>query len=46
MPTLTRRRDQDCRDRWMIYFGDVRVGDIASSWSSDEPRSMGLVLRL
>ncbi|WOH63025.1 hypothetical protein [Bradyrhizobium sp. BWA-3-5] len=28
MAALTRRRDRDCPDRWMIYFGDVRVGDI------------------
>jgi hypothetical protein len=31
MPTLTRRRrDPDARqERWLIYYGDVRVGAIA-----------------
>ena len=30
MPDLTRRRDPDRADCWFLYYGDVRVGTIAS----------------
>ena len=30
MPDLTRRRDPDRVDCWFVYYGDVRVGTIAS----------------
>jgi hypothetical protein len=29
MPALTRRRDPDARECWLIYYGDVHVGTIA-----------------
>jgi hypothetical protein len=32
MPALTRRRDLEATDEcWHVYYGDVRVGTIASS---------------
>jgi hypothetical protein len=29
MPELTRRLDPNCRESWLVYYGDVHVGTIA-----------------
>ena len=31
MPELTRRRDPNCANSWLIYYADVHVGTIARS---------------
>jgi hypothetical protein len=36
MPELTRRRDPNCANSWLIYYADVHVGTIARSVDNPE----------
>jgi hypothetical protein len=41
MPTLTRRRDPDRTDCWLVHYGDVHVGSVARRSGNRTTKTLG-----